>query len=163
MLHIRPATVEDFTQIMRIYKYAQDFMIRSGNPNQWGHFYPDAALIESDIHQNACMVISDETGVHGVFALFGGAESTYAQIEDGHWLNDAPYLTIHRLAGDGQIHGLLQCVVNFCKERAKNIRADTHADNRTMQKLLEKNGFVRCGIIHVEDGTPRIAYHWASI
>ena len=27
-----------------------------------------------------------------------------------------------------------------------------------MQHLLEKNGFTRCGIIHVADGTPRIAY-----
>ncbi len=27
-----------------------------------------------------------------------------------------------------------------------------------MQKVFEKNGFKRCGIIYVEDGTPRIAY-----
>lgn len=27
-----------------------------------------------------------------------------------------------------------------------------------MQKLLEKYGYIKCGIIHVEDGTPRIAY-----
>ena len=31
-------------------------------------------------------------------------------------------------------------------------------DNQIMQHLLEKNGFTRCGIIHVADGTPRIAY-----
>ena len=28
--------------------------------------------------------------------------------------------------------------------------------------LLEKNGFTRCGIIHVADGTPRIAYQRLS-
>ena len=28
----------------------------------------------------------------------------------------------------------------------------------TMQHLLESNGFVRCGIIHIADGSPRIAY-----
>ena len=27
-----------------------------------------------------------------------------------------------------------------------------------MQHVLEKNGFVPCGIIYVEDGSPRIAY-----
>ena len=27
-----------------------------------------------------------------------------------------------------------------------------------MQHLLEKNGFARCGIIHVADGSSRIAY-----
>ena len=27
-----------------------------------------------------------------------------------------------------------------------------------MQHVLESNGFTRCGIIHVADGSPRIAY-----
>ena len=27
-----------------------------------------------------------------------------------------------------------------------------------MQHILEKQGFVRCGIIYVANGTPRIAY-----
>ena len=27
-----------------------------------------------------------------------------------------------------------------------------------MQHLIEKNGFVPCGIIHLEDGSPRLAY-----
>ena len=31
-----------------------------------------------------------------------------------------------------------------------------------MQHLLEKNGFVRCGIIHLADGAPRIAYQFAG-
>ena len=42
-------------------------------------------------------MIYDETGIHGVFALFDGAEPTYAHIEEGEWLNDEPYVTIHRL------------------------------------------------------------------
>ena len=29
--------------------------------------------------------------------------------------------------------------------------------------LLEENGFTKCGIIHVEDGTPRIAYQKMSL
>ena len=43
------------------------------------------------------------------------------------------------------------------------VRADTHADNKIMQHLLEENGFTKCGIIHVEDGTPRIAYQKMSL
>lgn len=31
------------------------------------------------------------------------------------------------------------------------------------QHLLESEGFTRCGIIHVEDGTPRIAYQRLSL
>ncbi len=162
MLHVRNAEMGDFEPIMKIYEYAQEYMIASGNPTQWGHFYPDAALIQSDIRRQVCKVLYDESGIHGVFALFDGADPTYENIENGQWLNDAPYITIHRIAGDGQVHGLFQCAVNYCKTLCQNIRIDTHADNRTMQKLIERNGFRKCGIIHVSDGSPRIAYQWAK-
>ena len=39
------------------------------------------------------------------------------------------------------------------------MRADTHADNVYMQRALEKSGFVRCGRIYTEDGSPRGAYY----
>ena len=107
-------------------------------------------------------MIYDETGIHGVFALFDGAEPTYAHIEEGEWLNDEPYVTIHRLAGDGRVHGLFQCAAEHCKLLSPNVRVDTHANNTTMQRLIEKSGFKKCGIIHVRDGSPRIAYHWTA-
>ncbi len=163
MLNLKNAADADFEQVMKIYKYAQDYMIMSGNCRQWGHFYPDAVLIKSDICQNACKVIYDENGIHGVFALFESPEPTYKHIENGNWLNDEPYIIIHRLAGDGQVHGLFQCAISYCKSVSRNIRVDTHADNLIMQKLIEKSGFTKCGIIHVTDGTPRIAYHWTAL
>ncbi len=74
MLNLKNVADADFEQVMKIYKYAQDYMILSGNCRQWGHFYPDAVLIKSDICQNACKVIYDENGIHGVFALFESPE-----------------------------------------------------------------------------------------
>lgn len=71
-------------------------------------------------------------------------------------------LTIHRLAGDGQVHGLFRCTASYCKAIAQNIRIDTHANNKTMQHLIEADGFTRCGIIYIADGTPRIAYQWTA-
>ena len=90
MLSLRNATEADLGEIRRIYEYAQDYMIRSGNPTQWGRSYPSADLIRSDLQKKVCKVIYDETGIHGVFALFDGAEPTYAHIEEGEWLNDEP-------------------------------------------------------------------------
>ena len=49
-------------------------------------------------------------------------------------------------------------VIEWCLEHCQSLRADTHADNKIMQHLLEKNGFARCGIIHVADDSSRIAY-----
>ena len=162
MLNIRDAKMTDLDQIMKIYEYAQDYMIQSGNPTQWGHFYPTTELIENDIRQKVCKVIFDENGIHGVFALFEDADPTYACIEGGHWLNAEPYVTIHRIAGDGKTHGLFACAVEYCKSHYQNIRVDTHENNLTMQTVIEKNGFTKCGIIHIEDGSPRLAYHWSK-
>lgn len=57
MLQIRKANDSDFERITEIYKIAQDFMIASGNPNQWGHFNPTTKMIKSDINNNVCHVI----------------------------------------------------------------------------------------------------------
>jgi len=162
MLSVRDAVPEDFERIMEIYRFAQDFMIRTGNPTQWGHAYPSPELVQEDIRQKACKVICDETGIHGVFAQFDQPDPTYAKIEDGAWLNDAPYVTIHRVAGDGQVHGLFQCAANYGKSRCQNVRVDTHPDNLVMQRQITKNGFVKCGTIHVADGSPRFAYQWVA-
>ena len=43
-------------------------------------------------------------------------------------------------------------------KKIPSIRVDTHEDNIGMQKLLEKCGFEKCGIIHLENGDPRVAY-----
>ncbi len=162
MLGVRNGTDQDYDQIMTIYRYAQDYMILSGNPDQWGHFYPDPELVKSDIQKGLCKVIFDEECIHGVFAVLEGEDPSYQYIEDGKWLNAEPYVTIHRIAGDGRIHGLFRCAADYCKSIISNVRIDTHKNNSIMQKLIEKNGFRKCGTIYVADGSPRIAYHWTA-
>ena len=158
MLSVSTATEHDFDRIMEIYRYAQDFMIRSGNPSQWGHVYPEAETIKADIRNGRCKVIRDNKGIHGVFALFDGEDPTYTYIENGEWLNEDPYVTIHRIAGDGQVHGLVGCAVDHCRSICSNIRIDTHKDNKVMQRQIEKSGFRKCGTIYLENGSPRLAY-----
>ena len=162
MLSVRKGTEQDFDQIMTIYAYAQDYMIHSGNPDQWGHFYPDTELIRSDIREGRCRVICDEDFIHGVFAICEGEDPTYRYIEDGEWLNNEPYVSIHRIAGDGQVHGLFSCAANYCKDIISNVRIDTHENNLVMQRQIVKNDFRKCGTIYVADGTARIAYHWTD-
>lgn len=81
-------------------------------------------------------------------------------MQQGSWLNDAPYGTIHRLAGDGRMKGIFRKSMDFCRRQCGNLRADTHEDNHTMQHLLEKYGFIKCGKIYLRNGSPRIAYHY---
>ena len=143
----RGAVRGDLPQILQIYAHAREAMAASGNPTQWGDNFPPQELLEEDIDSNR------------LFAFILGVDPTYQVIEDGAWLNDAlPYGTIHRLASSGKSKGVASAVIEWCLEHCQSLRADTHADNQIMQHLLEKNGFTRCGIIHVADGTPRIAY-----
>ncbi|MBO4327009.1 MAG: N-acetyltransferase [Clostridia bacterium] len=159
---IRIATAADLQRIMEIYGIAQEFMIRSGNPGQWARSYPPRELIGDDIRRGICHVICDNGIIRGVFALLTEPEPTYSRIEGGQWLNDGPYVTIHRVASDGQAHGIFTCAADYCKQISKNVRVDTHEKNLPMQHQIEKNGFKRCGIVYVRDGTPRIAYHWTE-
>ena len=159
-MYIRKANIDDLDEIMGIYRIAQDYMIALGNSSQWGHFYPKRELIEEDIEKEICYLICDSEGTHGVFALTEGAEPTYQHIENGKWLNDDEYVTVHRIASDGKANGIFKSAIDYCKDLSDNIRIDTHNSNLIMQKLIEKNGFVKCGRIYVADGTPRIAYQW---
>ena len=154
----RGANRFELDQIMEIYARARDFMARHGNPSQWGDSYPSRELIEEDILSNRLFVCIINGQLEAVFAFILGEDPTYQTIEDGHWLSDGPYGALHRLASAGHRPGIGKLVVDWCLEHCESLRADTHADNKIMQHVLESNGFARCGIIHTDDGTPRIAY-----
>lgn len=153
---IRNATYEDLPEILLVYAYARDFMRRTGNPHQWENAHPAKELLESDIDKGDLYVLYDG-GIHAVFALIFGEDPTYGYIE-GQWLNQDPYVTIHRIASAGSRSGMLGQCVTYALSRCNNLRIDTHNDNFVMQHLLNKHGFSRCGIIYLENGDPRIAY-----
>ena len=158
---IRPAKPNDLPEFARIYDAAKAYMRASGNPNQWTAAYPDPETLKRDIAAGQLYAVEENEAVHGVFALIPGSEPSYAVI-DGAWPNDLPYATIHRIASDGRIHGVFAACADFAKARYCAVRVDTHADNKTMQHLADKNGFIRCGIIQLERGGARIAYQWTK-
>ena len=148
----------DLPRILEIYDIAKAYMRANGNPNQWNGAYPDPETLRTDIEKQRLYVYKKDGRIHGVFMLLLEEEPTYAYIEGGSWLEETPYGTIHRLAGDGEVKGLFAKCVAFCEKKVPYLRADTHFDNHTMQHLLEKNGFERRGIIYLKNGDPRIAY-----
>lgn len=160
---IRHSTAADIDRIMEIYAYAREFMRRTGNPDQWGSTHPPREVIEADVASGRSYVMYDaESGhIYGTFYFFIGEDPTYSYIEDGTWDDpDEIYGTIHRIAGDGTHAGVAAEAVGFCGGITERLRMDTHKDNRVMQHVLEKNGFCRCGIIYLENGSPRIAYQY---
>ena len=161
-MEIRRSAEADLDRIMEIYAHARRFMAEHGNPDQWGPTnWPPQALIRQDIAQGRSYVCVDEGRIVGTFFFLCGrdVEVTYALITEGTWLDDSPYGVIHRIASDGTRKGVGAFCLSWAYERCPHLRIDTHRDNRIMQNLLGKLGFVHCGTIYVhEDRSPRLAY-----
>ena len=161
---ITKAQITDLPAIIARYAEARAFMAANGNPDQWGRTgYPQESLLREDIEKGRLYAIREGDEIIGAFVLMFGEDPTYLVIENGAWLNAKPYGTLHRLCSGRGVHGAAQLAIEFCAKqcavRGADLRADTHSANRVMQHVLESNGFVPCGIIHVADGSPRIAYH----
>ena len=156
---IRKAKASDIDRIFEIYGIAKEFMKATGNPHQWAGRYTSAAEIEPDIENGVCYVIEEDGTVHAVFALIPGPEFDYENGElDGGWLNDEPYATIHKVASDGILKGVVTKVTEFCRQKYSNLRIDTHQDNKVMQHCILRQGFVPCGLLHRPDGEYRLVY-----
>ena len=162
-LRIRRSTEADFQKIMEIYASAREFMASHGNPNQWGPTgWPPEDLIHDDIRKGNSYVCTDKEGtVAGTFYFIAGEdiEPSYRKIEAGSWLDDSAYGVVHRLASDGSRKGVGLYCLNWAYEQCLHLRIDTHGDNKVMQNLVKKAGFIHCGTIYVEqDNYPRLAF-----
>lgn len=159
-MSIYQAAEADLPALLRIYALAREQMRRSGNPTQWGESWPPEEVLRRDLGEGILYRMERAGAVVGAFAFGVGPYPPYEAIR-GAWLADPrPYGVIHRLAGDGRARGLFDECLAFCRQRAESIRIDTHPDNAAMRHLIESRGFVRCGGILAESGTPRIAYQW---
>lgn len=157
-MYVRKTEQSELDTVMKIYERAQRFMVESGNPDQWKKGHPSRDMIEEDISFGRSFVCLENGKIECVFMYEYGDDPTYAYIEDGEWPNDAPYGVLHRIASAGNVKGIASFCLQWCYLQCKNLRADTHKDNKVMQRVLSKNGFSRCGIIYIADGSQRIAY-----
>ena len=99
----------------------------------------------------------------GYLCIDFDGEPAYDTI-DGAWRTKGPYAVVHRMAFDRAFCGMGLADATFSRIEAlcgargvRNIRVDTDFPNLRMQHVLEKNGFVRCGVV-VFQGSGKIAY-----
>ena len=84
----------------------------------------------------------------------------------GQWLTDRPYAVIHRIAVDDKLKGrgiagwILEQAEHLCRQRGvESLKIDTHQDNTSMRRLLEKQNYHYCGVIQLHrDLSLRVAY-----
>ena len=155
---IRKAIESDLLEIKNIVDKARELMKSSGNINQWVDGYPSSEVLLSDIRSGHAYLLLRENKAVAYFAMIDGPDPTYNLITKGSWLNDDSYGVLHRVASSGEAKGVFKEILLYASEHYSNIRIDTHHDNKIMQRLLEKNEFVYCGIIFLTNGSPRLAY-----
>lgn len=165
-MNLRKAEISDMESILCIIGEAQAQMARLGI-DQWQNGYPDREAITADIERGVGVVIDSAEGIAAYCAAIFGEDPTYARIDDGKWLtdSDSQYVVVHRLAvadrfkQQGIATDFMRRIESLAIERGcDSFRIDTHHDNHYMHALCARLGFVRCGVIYVSDGTPRVAY-----
>lgn len=160
----RNATVDDINNVMKIINDAKEYF-KEMNINQWQDGYPNEEVIKNDIINNNSYVLEKDGDIIATTMFAVEKDKTYDNIYDGKWINEGEYAVIHRIAVDNKLKGLklgaeiINNAVEVCKDKGiKSIKIDTHKDNISMQRFLKNNGFQYCGVIYLEDKSPRIAF-----
>jgi L-amino acid N-acyltransferase YncA len=171
-IRIRKANPGDLEALMAIFDGAKQIMRASGNLHQWNDSYPSREVVLRDISGGNCYVLCDEETILGTMALIPGPDPTYSYIE-GAWLPYPPgtepnYYVIHRIAtgapGKNVGRKLLDWAFGHIHELGcDTIRIDTHRDNCIMKHILSRYGFSMCGVIYLENGSPRDAYQMTRL
>lgn len=163
-MEFRKAVESDAVRIMDIIRQSQDYLKNCGI-NQWQNNYPNRETILDDIRSNRGCVLEKDGMVIGTVAIAFDGEKTYDRIYEGEWLSDCRYAVIHRIAvdsgnkGSGIATEMLKYIEGMCLNRdVHSIRVDTHRENASMRRMLEKNGFMYCGTIYLTDKNERVAY-----
>lgn len=163
-MKLRKTTEKDIDDVMKIINEAQEYF-KSAGIDQWQNGYPNSDTIYTDIKNNNSYVLERENEIIATAMISFEKDKTYNKIYEGQWLSNKDYAVIHRIAvsekykGQGIAANIISKVEDLCKEkRVNSIKIDTHKDNLSMQRLLEKTGFKYCGVIFLEDNNKRVAF-----
>ncbi len=162
MYMLEPAKMEEAELCNEILDMGRKFQREQGFV-QWTDDYPSIDTIREDIEKNRGYVLKEDGIIAAYMTVDFGGEPAYGRLE-GAWISDGPYVVVHRMAFDRDFRGRGLTDVVFheieslsLQKGVTSIRMDTGFENLRMQHVLEKHGFVKCGVVHYE-GSGRIAY-----
>ncbi|MBC8584418.1 GNAT family N-acetyltransferase [Youxingia wuxianensis] len=167
-MEFRLAQKTDLPKMMAMIDTAK-ISLKAAGVDQWQKGYPDGEVLLSDFTQQVSWVAVQDGEPVGMITILSGIEPCYHTIYDGAWLNDEPYLSLHRVCVDGARKG--QGIAGFLFSQAEEIarqqgiislRVDTHPENVPMNRAVKKAGYLYCGRItligSLEHGDVRAAY-----
>lgn len=157
-----PARQEDIPACMAILEDGREFQRAQGFV-QWPDGYPPRSAVEEDVRSANGYVLKAEGTVAAYMYIGFDGDPAYPRI-NGAWRFDGPYAVIHRMAigsafrGRGLADTAFRLAGALCAARGvRLLRIDTDAQNKRMQRVLERNGFACCGTV-IQGGGPRMAF-----
>lgn len=163
-IKFRKTTARDEEDVFAMIEDAQAYL-KSQGVDQWQNGYPNPITLAGDTLAGIGYCLDQAGQVVAYAAISFEPEPTYAQLHGGAWLQEVPYGVIHRTVvkdsekGKGLAGLFLEEVAQLARARGvTDLRVDTHAQNKSMRRMLEKNGFTLVGTIYLADGAPRVAY-----
>lgn len=164
-MKVRPAKKEDLANIMTCVRRLRKEYFETNNIPQWQGDYPARENFAADIEAKRLFVMYMGECLIGFASVGFEADPCYAEVEGGAWKDDGAYAVVHRFGINPDWHGmgmgkaLMGLADKLCEsKKVSAIRADTHEQNAGMIHLLEKCGFEKRGVIHLENGDPRLAF-----
>lgn len=127
--------------------------------DQWQTGYPSLEIWRRDVAEDMAYLAVEDGEILGAFAYQITPDASYYEIENGHWLTDTPYASMHRVivADDCKGKGVAGKMFAYGFSMAEqdgfaSVRIDTHPGNLPMQRALAKAGFQACGEIRLAAG-----------
>ena len=166
-MEIRKSNENDFEAMQALFDEARGTIALLGI-NQWQNGEPSPDVVREDIALGQSRVVLEDGQLCGTFALMNESDPTYDVIEGGVWAtgnDNKNYQAIHRVAVAVRMRGkgISTAIIEYAAFHARalgrtSLRIDTHEGNVVMRRMLEKHGFSLCGVIHLKNGDPRVAY-----
>ncbi len=153
---IRKAGIQELNFIMNIIKDAIIDM-ESKEIYQWDDMYPNREIIGQDISEGTLYESVENKIINGIIVL---NEDQAKEYEDLNWKYfSGKQLVIHRLCVDPKYQemGIAKSLINFAENFArdnnyKSIRLDAFIKNKVANKLYEKVGYEKVGIVDFRKG-----------
>lgn len=146
------AVKTDLPRIGEIIAQAKLFLKEQG-VDQWQDGYPDDSNLAGDVERGIGYICREYGQILAYTAIDFNGEPAYSTLR-GKWLNEEPYVVIHRMAVDNRVKGkgLAQKVFSLVETMAleagvENVRVDTDESNHIMRHIIEKSGYTYCGLI----------------
>lgn len=147
---IRPATINDLNNIMKIILPTIAIMNQEGN-TQWDHEYPLATDFLQDINSGHLFVFANAADIQGVICINNIEPSEYGDV---NWKSGKTASVIHRMAiaPSSRKQGIGSALMAFAETIAQKtgtyyLKTDTYSSNNNMNGLFQKFGYQPVGKI----------------